>query len=102
VEIARIGYYVLFVDKVKAVDTVNRQILFSILRKYGIPEELIIVIKCMYTYCEGQVKAGKDDRSVPHRTVVQQGDNVAPVMFLFSCTYGHCPPPPNGRNVEDF
>ena len=41
--------YVLFVDIVKAFDSVNREMLWKILKKYGIPTETIAIIKKMYT-----------------------------------------------------
>jgi hypothetical protein len=51
--------FVLFVDLVKAFDTINHTILFRILRKYGIPEHLINMIERMYKECKVQVKVGK-------------------------------------------
>jgi hypothetical protein len=41
--------FVLFVDIVKAFDSVNRDMLWKILEKYGIPEKTIKTIKKMYT-----------------------------------------------------
>ena len=41
--------FVLFVDIVKAFDSVNRDMLWKILEKYGIPEKTIQTIKKMYT-----------------------------------------------------
>jgi hypothetical protein len=43
-----IDTYVLFVDLFKAYDTVNHALLFGILNKYGIPEELVKVVERMY------------------------------------------------------
>ena len=37
--------YCVFVELVKAYDTVNRELLWKILKKYGIPEKVIIVLK---------------------------------------------------------
>ena len=37
--------HVLFVDLVKAYDSVNRELLWKILKVYGVPEETIIVLK---------------------------------------------------------
>jgi hypothetical protein len=41
--------FVLFVDIVKAFDSVNQEMLWKILKKYGIPEKRIPTIKKMYT-----------------------------------------------------
>ena len=40
--------YVLFVDLVKAFDTVNRELIFQLLPLYGVPKEMIDVIKKLY------------------------------------------------------
>jgi hypothetical protein len=48
--------YVLFVDLVKAYDTVNHALLFGILKKYGIPEELVEVVERMYKDCKVHVQ----------------------------------------------
>jgi hypothetical protein len=74
---------VLIVDfLVKAFD-INHIILFGILRKYGIPEELIKVIECMYKDCKVEIKIGKEVRAVNCKTDVQQGDNATPIQFIF-------------------
>jgi len=41
--------YVLFLDLVKAFDSVNREMLWKILAKYGLPDSLIVVIRKMYS-----------------------------------------------------
>ena len=41
--------FVLFVDIIKAFDSVNREMLWKILEKYGIPEKTIQTITKMYT-----------------------------------------------------
>jgi hypothetical protein len=51
---------VIFVDLVKAYDTVTRALLFGILKKYGIPEELVKVVDRMYNDCKVHVQVGKE------------------------------------------
>ena len=45
----RCNLYIAFIDFTKAFDTVNRQLLFSILKKIGCPTKLINLIKLLYT-----------------------------------------------------
>jgi hypothetical protein len=40
--------WVLFVDLVKAFDTIDRELLFEILAKFGIPQLVIYVIRRLY------------------------------------------------------
>jgi hypothetical protein len=75
--------YVLFVDLVQAYYTVNHALLFGILKKYGIPEELDEVVEIMYKDCKVHVQVRKEKRTIDCLTGVQQGDNGAPVLFLF-------------------
>ena len=41
--------YVIFADLVKAYDTVDRELLWKIMARYGCPEELIFVLRKLYT-----------------------------------------------------
>lgn len=45
---ARQETFILFVDLIKAFDSVNREMLWKILAKFGIPESLISVIQKMH------------------------------------------------------
>ena len=76
--------YVLFVDIVKAFDSVNREMLRKILRKYGIPEETILIIEKMYTDITIKLGIEKAKALFISTSGVQQGDNLAPVLFLFA------------------
>ena len=52
--------YALFVDLVKAFDSVNRELLWEILSKYGIPKKTIEVLKKLHTNVTYQFKMGKN------------------------------------------
>jgi hypothetical protein len=67
--------YTLFVDLVKAFDTVQHPLLFDILKKYGIPDALIKVVKKMYNNCTVSCKLGNE--------TIQQGDNCSPILFTY-------------------
>lgn len=75
--------YVLFVDLVKAFDSVNREMLWKILAKFGLPENLISVIKKMYTDIKITTTSGNASTEFPSTSGVKQGDNLAPILFLF-------------------
>jgi hypothetical protein len=75
--------YVLFVDLVKAFDTVIHEALFTILSKYGIPQNLITVIKKMYNTVKLSFTIGKEKRFIDYTKGVFQGDNASPVLFLY-------------------
>jgi nitrogen regulatory protein PII-like uncharacterized protein len=55
-----IDIYVLFVNLVNAYDTVNHALLFGILKKYGIPEELVDIVERMYKDCKVHVQVGME------------------------------------------
>ena len=75
--------YVAFVDLVKAFDTADHQLLIKILERYGAPPNLCNVIKRMYTDLTVVLKIGKSVEEILQEVGVRQGDNMAPVLFLF-------------------
>ena len=75
--------YVLYVDIVKAFDSVNRELLWKILEKYGIPECLTATIKKMYDHILITARVGEAKTQFESTSGVKQGDNLAPVLFLF-------------------
>jgi Reverse transcriptase (RNA-dependent DNA polymerase) len=50
--------FALFVDLVKAYDTVNRELLWKILQKLGIPPQMIKVLQKLYTNVTYHMKIG--------------------------------------------
>ena len=75
--------FALFVDLVKAFDTIQHTLLLQVLEKYGIPPSLKAVIKKMYKNCQVEIKSGKISTKIDYTTGVYQGDNMSPVLFLF-------------------
>jgi len=76
--------YVLFIDLVKVFDSIQHEVLYKMLFcKYGLPESLVDVINKLYNSSYIQLSLGKIMESVPYKTGVQQGDNMAPLLFLF-------------------
>ena len=74
--------HTLFIDSVKAFNSINHKILYCILKMYGIPRNMIEVIK-KYTNCSVKIEVEKMKTRVSYNTGVQQGDNMAPPLFLF-------------------
>jgi hypothetical protein len=74
---------ILCIDLAKAYDTMKHGLLFLILDKYGIPRELINIIKLIYPNCEIEIAVGKEGTTLNCITSVQHGDTVVLVLFLF-------------------
>ncbi len=75
--------FVAFVDLVKAYDTVNHDLLLHILEKYGAPPKFVASIHTMYTNLFVVLKIEKDFQEILQSVGVRQGNNIAPVLFLF-------------------
>jgi hypothetical protein len=71
------------VDLVKAFNTANHELLFKLLSKFGVPDLLVDVIRRLHHDTEIKIKVGKEERTIPYSVGVKQGDNMAPVLFLF-------------------
>ena len=69
-------------DLVKAFDTADHELLFTLLGKYGATPQLVDVIR-LYRDMQVKLQIGEEERLIPYGVGVQQGDNIAPVLFLF-------------------
>ena len=75
--------WALFVDLKKAFDTINHELLYGLLAKYGAPEPLIDVIRRLHDGFKLILKIGDETIEIPYGSGVKQGDVMAPVLFLF-------------------
>ena len=75
--------FVVFVDLVKAFDSVDRSMLWTLLGKMGLPDPLIDVIKKLYKGVKINISSDGETISFDSLSGVKQGDNLAPVLFLF-------------------
>jgi hypothetical protein len=75
--------YVAFVDLVKAYDTANHELLLTLLEKYGAPPLFVSAVERMYQDLVVVLKIEKEKQEFCQSVGVQQGDNMAPVLFLF-------------------
>ena len=74
--------YLAFVDLTKAFDTVNRDLLWNILRKFGCPPTFIAILQQFHTgMCAQVVMAGSQSSSFPVEAGVKQSCVLAPSIF---------------------
>jgi len=75
--------FVAFVDLVKAYDTANHDLHLRIQKKYGTPPKFVASMRTMYTDLVVVLKTEKEIQEILQSVGVRQGDNMAPVLFLF-------------------
>ena len=71
--------YINYVDFEKAFDSIHRESLWRILRAYGIPQEVVLVIKSFYKNFKCRV--GNSDTSFSVKTGVRQGCCMSALLF---------------------
>ena len=72
-----------FVDLVKAYDTANHALLLDLLERYSAPPRFVAAIKRTYRDLLVVLKIEKEVVELPQMIEVHEGDNMAPVLFLF-------------------
>jgi hypothetical protein len=76
--------WVLFIDLVKAFDSVPREALFLILRRYGLPDHFVNIIIRLHSDAKLIMKFGDDVESEIKSLIgVRQGSCEGPILFLF-------------------
>ena len=71
-----------FVYLTRSVDTVNRHLLWNILRKIGSPPTFIAILQQIHTgMCAQVVMAGSQSTTFPAEVGVKQGCVLAPIIF---------------------
>jgi len=74
--------YVLFVDLVKAFDSVDRVALDAVLEKLGVPLKLRNVIMALHSNVKIEIKLGDDKVSFSNKMGVVQGGSLSPTLFI--------------------
>jgi len=75
--------WALFIDLVKAFDSVPRDALFAVLRRYGMPDHFVKVLIRLHYGAKVKVKIGDVDSEINSTIGVRQGSCEGPVLFLF-------------------
>ena len=75
--------YGVHVDLVKAFDTVNREALREVLRKFGMPDHFVNMLVRLHDDAVIKVKIGEEDTAVDSSIGVRQGACEGPILFLF-------------------
>ena len=75
--------FVLFIDLVKAFDSVPRDALFAVLRRFGLPDHFINLAIRLHKGAKIKVKIGDVDHEIDSSIGVRQGSCEGPVLFLF-------------------
>ena len=69
-------------DFQRAFDSIDHEVLWNILRHYGLPEKIIKIIKLLYENFTCQVIHGKTTTNSTVTTSVRQGCLFSPLLFL--------------------
>jgi hypothetical protein len=75
--------HVTCVDLVKTYNTANHDLLLYILKRYGAPPRFVSAIERAYQDLVVVLKIKQEVVELPQSVGVQQGDNMAPILFLF-------------------
>ena len=92
-----IPLFITFVDFKKAFDSIDRAMMFAILRHYGIPDKIVSAIRVLYDQSTCQVYLrGQVSKPFAITTGVLQGDVLAPFLFIIVIDYV------SKRSARDF
>ena len=74
--------YMVFIDLTKAYDTVSRDLLWQLLKRYGIPDKIINILESFHSGMEGKVsRQGEILEPFKINNGLRQGCVLAPVLF---------------------
>jgi len=72
-----------FIDLVKAFDSVPREILFTVLRRFGLPDHFVNIVIRLHTNSKLVMKIGEEEAEIGCNVGVRQGSCEGPILFLF-------------------
>ena len=83
-----IPIFITFIDFMKAFDSIDREMMFAILRHYGIPEQIVSAIRVLYDDSTSRVYVeGEFSEAFKITTGVLQGYVLAPFLFIIVIDY---------------
>jgi hypothetical protein len=78
----------IFIDFKKAYGSVSRKVLHNILLEFGIPMQLVKLIKVCLTETYNRIRVDKHlSDMLPIRNRLKQGDALSPLLFNFALEY---------------
>ena len=75
--------WVLFLDLVKAFDRVPREMLWTILERFGVPAKLVRLSKSLHANVQVKFTVNEVTNTIQCVIGVKQGDILGPLLFLF-------------------
>jgi hypothetical protein len=79
----------LFMDFKKAYDSVKREVLYSILKEFGVPMKLVRLFKICFNETYSKARIGKHlPDHVPFQSGLKQRDALSPLLFNFALENG--------------
>ena len=81
--------HMVFIDLTKAFDSVNRDALWIVMRKFGCPPKFVEIVRQLHQDMQGKVlNEGNLSDAFPVKTGVKQGCVLAPTLFsIFLCGF---------------
>ena len=87
-QLQNIPLFITFIDFKKAFDSIDREMMFAILRHYGIPSQIVDAIRVLYDSSSSRVFVdGELSEEFRITTGVLQGDVLAPFLFIIVIDY---------------
>ncbi|KAI8486765.1 hypothetical protein Bbelb_355130 [Branchiostoma belcheri] len=84
----QLSLIVTFIDFKKAFDSINRNVMFAVLRHYGVPVTIVNAISVLYNNSKSAVMVdGNITKPFQVTTGVLQGDVLAPFLFIILVDY---------------
>jgi hypothetical protein len=75
--------HVMSVDLGKVYNTVNRELLWQVLPRFGVPPQMIIVIQKLYMNVTYHMNIAGKKKSFKSTCGVKQGNNLSLILFIF-------------------
>ena len=75
--------WVLFLDLVKAFDRVPREMLWAVLKKFGVPPKLVSLIESLHSRVQVKFTVNEITHEIQCIIGVKQGDVLGPILFTF-------------------